>query len=198
MDERVRRHWAAAEARELGWGGVSAVGVATGLSRKTIAAGLRELEMPAERRLAEAARVRRPAAADRGGTRFAGGARGPRRAGDPGRPVLAAAVDLQEHAAAGQRADAPGPPGQPADGRCAAERCRLQPPAQPQGAGGQLPPGPRRPVPLHQRLGPPPGPGRGRPAASVDTKKKEPVGDFKNGEREWRPAGRSRCASTTS
>ena len=30
---------------------------------------------------------------------------------------------------------------------------------------------------------------RGRPAISVDTKKKELVGDFKNGGREWRPQG---------
>jgi hypothetical protein len=30
---------------------------------------------------------------------------------------------------------------------------------------------------------------RGQPAISVDTKKKELVGDFKNGGREWRPAG---------
>jgi len=31
--------------------------------------------------------------------------------------------------------------------------------------------------------------GRGQPVVSVDTKKKELVGDFKNGGREWRPAG---------
>jgi hypothetical protein len=31
---------------------------------------------------------------------------------------------------------------------------------------------------------------RGQPAISVDTKKKELVGDFKNGGREWRPQGR--------
>jgi hypothetical protein len=31
--------------------------------------------------------------------------------------------------------------------------------------------------------------GRSQPAISVDTKKKELVGDFKNGGREWRPAG---------
>src|SRR5262245_17910784 len=43
MDERMRRHWAAAEASELGWGGVSAVATATGLSRTTITAGLHEL-----------------------------------------------------------------------------------------------------------------------------------------------------------
>jgi hypothetical protein len=43
MDERMRRHWAAAEAAELGWGGVSVVAAATGLSRTTITAGRHEL-----------------------------------------------------------------------------------------------------------------------------------------------------------
>jgi hypothetical protein len=32
----------------------------------------------------------------------------------------------------------------------------------------------------------------GEPVISVDTKKKEPVGDFKNGGREWRPKGSPR------
>jgi hypothetical protein len=45
LDERARRLWAATEARELGWGGVSCLAAATGLSRTTIAAGLRELRM---------------------------------------------------------------------------------------------------------------------------------------------------------
>jgi len=36
MDERVRRQWAASEARLLAWGGVSPVASATGLSRSTI------------------------------------------------------------------------------------------------------------------------------------------------------------------
>jgi hypothetical protein len=44
LDERSRRQWAAAEAREYGYGGVTAVAAATGLARDTIAAGLRELE----------------------------------------------------------------------------------------------------------------------------------------------------------
>ena len=48
MDERGRRQWAAAEARELGWGGVTAVAHATGVSRTTITAGRRELELPAQ------------------------------------------------------------------------------------------------------------------------------------------------------
>ena len=43
LDERSRRHWAAAEALELGRGGVTWVARATGLARNTIAAGLREL-----------------------------------------------------------------------------------------------------------------------------------------------------------
>jgi len=36
MDERMRRQWAATEASDLGWGGVSTVSVATGLARNTI------------------------------------------------------------------------------------------------------------------------------------------------------------------
>jgi len=60
MDERVRRHWAGAEVRDLGWGGITAVAEATGLSRATITAGLRELAQPARVRAAQAERVRRP------------------------------------------------------------------------------------------------------------------------------------------
>jgi hypothetical protein len=48
MHERMRRPWAAAEARELGWGGVRTVALATGLSRTTITAGLEKLDLPAE------------------------------------------------------------------------------------------------------------------------------------------------------
>ena len=44
LDERSRRQWAAAEAKELGYGGVSAVACATGLARDTIRAGLQELD----------------------------------------------------------------------------------------------------------------------------------------------------------
>ena len=43
MDERVRQHWAATEAMALGWGGIWAVALATGLARNTIAAEVREL-----------------------------------------------------------------------------------------------------------------------------------------------------------
>lgn len=46
LDERGRRRWAAAEARSLGWGGVAAVAEATGLSDRTVRTGVRELEDP--------------------------------------------------------------------------------------------------------------------------------------------------------
>jgi Rhodopirellula transposase DDE domain len=44
LDERGRRVWAAAEARSLPFGGVSLVARATGLSRTTVHAGMRELQ----------------------------------------------------------------------------------------------------------------------------------------------------------
>jgi Rhodopirellula transposase DDE domain len=44
LDERARRQWAATEAREYGYGGVTAVAAATGLARDTVVAGLRDLE----------------------------------------------------------------------------------------------------------------------------------------------------------
>ena len=43
MDERLLRRWAASEAQALGWGGASAVTQATGISRTTIRSGIAEL-----------------------------------------------------------------------------------------------------------------------------------------------------------
>jgi hypothetical protein len=43
MDQRMRRQWAAAEATALGWGGVTTASIATGLARDTIAIDRREL-----------------------------------------------------------------------------------------------------------------------------------------------------------
>ena len=56
MNERSRRQWAASEARELGYGGLSLVSKATGLSRPTITAGLRELDLPKRQRSLESMR----------------------------------------------------------------------------------------------------------------------------------------------
>src|SRR6516225_10462251 len=44
LDERTRRRWAAVEARAIGRGGITRVAEATGLSQTTIRAGLRELD----------------------------------------------------------------------------------------------------------------------------------------------------------
>jgi len=44
LDERARRRWAAAEARSLGWGGISAVAQATGISDRTIRNGIKQIE----------------------------------------------------------------------------------------------------------------------------------------------------------
>src|SRR5512134_3911857 len=46
LDERARRLWAAVEARAIGRGGISQVAEATRLSRATIRAGLQELAQP--------------------------------------------------------------------------------------------------------------------------------------------------------
>ena len=56
LDERGRRLWAAAESRAIGYGGDSVVSAATGLSRPTIRAGRREIESG----VSEAQRIRRP------------------------------------------------------------------------------------------------------------------------------------------
>ena len=45
LDERGRRRWAAIEARALGYGGITAVAQAAGISDRTIRTGLKELEL---------------------------------------------------------------------------------------------------------------------------------------------------------
>ena len=44
LDERASRRWAAAEAMAIGWGGVTAVALATGISDRTIRTGIAELK----------------------------------------------------------------------------------------------------------------------------------------------------------
>lgn len=46
LNERVRRIWAASEAKALGHGGIVCVANATGIGRRTIWAGLAEIEHP--------------------------------------------------------------------------------------------------------------------------------------------------------
>jgi transposase len=65
MDERQTRLWLAAEAKAIGRGGIAAVTAATGVLRKRIGAGIRELEQMARRppeELPRAQRIRSPGA----------------------------------------------------------------------------------------------------------------------------------------
>jgi hypothetical protein len=192
MDERRRRQWAAAEARELGWGGVSLVAHATGLSRPTIMVGLRELDQPIPQREAQAERVRRP-----------GGGRRPLSQTTPALlPALEALVEPVTR----------GDPESPLRWTCKSTR-RLAEELTRQGyrvgartvasllheAGYSLQANRK----TREGLAHPDRNAqfeyinasvarsliRDQPAISVDTKKKELVGDFKNGGREWRPRG---------
>lgn len=192
MDERLRRQWAAAEARDLGWGGITAVAQATGMSRTTITAGLRELGLPEEERVREASRIRRPGGGRKSVTQI-----------DPGLP--AALEALIEPTARGD-------PESPLRWTCkstrnlADELTRQQHPVQARTvarllheAGYSLQgnrktrEGSSHPdrnaqfefinVRVERFLQ------RGQPAVSVDAKKKEKVGDFKNGGQEWFPQG---------
>jgi hypothetical protein len=46
--ERTKRLWCAVEARQLGWGGINIVQQATGVSKPTIRKGIKELKQPSE------------------------------------------------------------------------------------------------------------------------------------------------------
>lgn len=62
MNERMLRLWTAAEAKLIGWGGVTMVSRATGIAHTTIRRGIRELDQQARQPAAPAGqkRIRRP------------------------------------------------------------------------------------------------------------------------------------------
>jgi len=193
LNERARRLWAATEARSLGRGGIAAVMAATGMSSATVDKGLRELDAAeCGRGVLPPGRIRRP-----------GGGR--KRARDQ-QPGLSAA--LERLVAPTARGD----PESPLRWTCKSTRHLA---AELRRQGFQVGPntvakalkeqdfslqanrktreGESHPdrdaqfaylneqVLRFQR--------RGQPAVSVDTKKKELVGDFKNAGREWRRRG---------
>jgi hypothetical protein len=193
LDERSRRQWAAAEAQELGYGGLSCVAHATGLARDTIRAGLRELEhRQAHPEETISPRLRQP-----GGGRKALAASDPEllvaleslveplTRGDPESPLrwtckstrtLAEELTRQGHAISDRTVAALlYEAGYSLQANCKTREGRQHPDrnAQFEYINAQA----RR----FQR--------RRQPVISVDTKKKELVGDFKNAGREWRPQG---------
>ncbi|MGH7461139.1 MAG: ISAzo13 family transposase [Longimicrobiales bacterium] len=189
LTERSRRLWAATEARALGHGGIGLVERATGISRSTIQRGLRELEA---RQTLAANRTRRP-----GGGRKRAVEKDrrllvdldalvePTASGDPDAPLRWTAKSVRVLATELQRM------GHDISYHLVADLLhelgyRLQ-------ANRKTREGPQHPDrdaqfryindQVRRSLR------KGQPAVSVDTKKKELVGDFKNQGREWRPKG---------
>ena len=194
LDERARRVWAAVEARAMGRGGMSRVAEATGLSRVTIRAGLQELALAdtASGPQASPARLRRR-----------GGGRKPLSMHDP--HLLHALETLVDPVTRGdpmsllrwtcksaaQLAAALRAQGHPVSERTVnrllhdlgyslqANRKTLEGSAHPD-RDAQFQYINRRAKAFQKQ---------GQPVVSVDTKKKELVGQFRNGGREWSPQG---------
>ena len=189
LDERRRRLWAAAEARTCGYGGIAAVARATGISVGTIKRGLADLDSPVR---FSADRVRR-----------AGGGRKPLAETDP--TLLSDLKELVDD-------EARGDPESPL--RWTAKSVRTLAGAlrerghrvshatvakQLRGLGYSLQANrktregashPDRDAQFgHINAKVSAALTAGEPAISVDTKKKELVGDFRNAGREWRPKG---------
>jgi Rhodopirellula transposase DDE domain len=192
LDERRRRLWAAAEALALGRGGVTVVAVATGMQRHTIHAGIRELRLSPSATASLEQRVRAP-----GGGRKALTAHDPTllrdlealvepvTRGDPMSPLrwtckstrqLAAELRRQGHRLSHQKvAELLHALDYSLQGNRKTQEGTSHPDRDAQWA--------------HINAQTEVFQGRGQPVISVDTKKKELVGDFKNGGREWQPAG---------
>jgi hypothetical protein len=188
LDERQRRLLAGAEARSLGHGGIRVVARAAGMREGTVSGGVRELESGA----GPLGRVRRP-----------GGGRKPLTQTDPGLlPALLALVEPVERGdpesvlrwttrstrdLAGELTAAGHPVGADTVGELlAAEGFSLQGNAKTI-EGAQHPDRDAQFRHIFEQataFG-----AAGQPVISVDTKKKELVGDFHHAGRTWRPAG---------
>jgi len=186
--ERSRRLWAATEARALGYGGIAVVARATGLSPATISRGLKELDSDAP---LAGDRVRRPGGGRKRATthhptllRDLEALVEPTAPGDPDSPLrwtclstrtLAVALEALGYAVSHTVvAELLHGLGYSLQGNVKTREGRQHPDRDAQFRYIA------RHVAAAQR--------RGQPTISVDTKKKELVGPFKNGGRAWRPA----------
>jgi hypothetical protein len=188
LDERGRRLWAAAESRAIGYGGDSVVSAATGLARQTIRSGRAEIEVGIE----STGRVRRPGAGRRHLNDTQPGLEqalerlvDPVTRGDPVSPLrwtcksrakLAAALCQEgwsvSSTSVGRMLNALGY-------RLQSVRKRNEGASHPD-RNAQFE---HINATADQYLS------QGQPVISVDTKKKELVGDFTNRGREWQPKG---------
>jgi hypothetical protein len=194
LNERVRRLWAAAEARSLGRGGPAAVIAATGMSSATVYKGLHDLaDAEAGRPTLDPGRIRKPGggrkrAVDQqpGLSEALAALVEPTVRGDPHSPLRWTCLSTTKLAAALKRQGFRVGPVTVAK-ELKRQDFSLQ-------GNRKTREGTRHPdrdaqfahinaeVMRVQRAG--------QPAISVDTKKKELVGDFKNAGREWRPRGK--------
>ena len=187
LDERGRRLWAAAESAALGYGGDSIVSAATGLSRTTVHAG--RLELAAG--VTTGGRIRRPGAGrpDIEQTQPGVGSLEPAgRAADPRGSDVALAVDVQKCGETGGGVDHTRVARQRHDRRAIAPRVGHRLHALQKAREGAAHPD-RNAQFAHINATAGAFIARGQPVISVDTKKKELVGDFKNAGREWQPLG---------
>ena len=192
MDERMRRQWAAAEAMELAWGGVSCVARATGLSRTTILAGIRELKVQESSQVLPSPHIRRPGAgrkllveSDPELWDALDALVDPVTRGHPETPLRWTCKSTRK------LAEELGRQGHPVSDRTVV--CLLYAAGYSLQANRKTREGKGHPdrnaqfehisqqVQRVQK--------RGQPVVSIDTKKKELVGDFKNPGQEWRPEG---------
>src|SRR5450759_1830102 len=189
LDERAARLVLAGEARSLGHGGMAAVARASGASRSRIQDGVAELESgaPPLERIRRAGGGRKPAEqADPGLLPALVALVEPTRRGDPESALSWTTLSVRKLAAelttAGHRVT-----GETVGKLLRANGFSLQGNAKRVEGGGHRDRDAQfsylnGQVSEHQQAG--------EPVISVDTKKKELVGNYKNGGREWRPAGR--------
>ena len=188
FDERARRLWAATESRAIGFGGDALVSAATGLARQTIRNGRRELESGVE----ATGRVRRPGA---GRPRLEQTQPGisaaleslvePLTRGDPMSPLRWTCKSRAKLTAAmvkmGWRVSSTKVGRLLHDLGYSLQSVRKS-------REGEAHPD-RNAQFEHINATAESFLQRGQPVISVDTKKKELVGDFKNGGQEWQPKG---------
>lgn len=189
LDERARRLWAATESRAIGYGGDALVSAATGLARATIRAGRLEVRSAVEL----TGRVRRAGAGRPSLHQLQPGIKealeqlvDPLTRGDPTSPLRWTCKSKAKLAAAmaknGWRVSAT------MVGRLLHELGYSLKSVRKSTEGIDHPD--RNAQFEHINAAAANFLGRGRPVISVDTKKKELVGDFKNAGKEWQPAGK--------
>jgi hypothetical protein len=189
LDERGKRRFAAAEAIAAGRGGVSAVERATGIARSTIGRGLSELRWGGA---GEAGRVRRPGAGRKSLSEMDASLLDdlrtlvePETRGDPQSPLLWTCKSVRKLSQSlrdmGHRI------GRTVVGELLHKLGYSLQANRKTREGSNHPDRDAQFRYINDRVKA--ALAEGEPAISVDTKKKELVGDFKNGGREWRPKG---------